>query len=189
MLEWQQYSSFAYIRDTMRWIVLLFIVVPITEMLLLFEVSDYIGGWWTIFLVMVTAVIGVQILKLQGLSTLLRFNQRLQSGSLPAQEIVEGMLLACAGALLLTPGFITDSLGFMFLLSPLRRALAARTLEMGLMRVIAEGGSSGFYYSSSGHARQAGRSEHDHPVYEGDFDKETDYIEGPDQAKKPENSP
>ena len=70
-----------------RFLFIFFIAVPLTEMLLLFEVSDRIGGLPTVGLVVATAVIGVQILKRQGLSTLLRASQRLQSGELPAQEI------------------------------------------------------------------------------------------------------
>ena len=90
----------------MRFLFIFFIAVPLTEMMLLFEVSDRIGPWPTLGLVVATAVIGVQILKRQGLATLTRASQRLQAGQLPAQEIVEGMLLAAAGALLLTPGFV-----------------------------------------------------------------------------------
>ena len=132
----------------MRWILLFFIVVPLLEMLLLFEVADRIGGLWTLFMVVMTAVIGVQILRWQGLSTLLRAGQRLQGGQLPAQEIIEGMLLAAAGALLLTPGFITDSFGFLLLTSPLRRWFAAMLIRSGIARSFSAGAGGGFYYSS-----------------------------------------
>lgn len=125
----------------MRFLFLFFIAVPLVEMLLLFEVSDQIGGLFTLALVVATAVIGVQVLKQQGIATLTRANARLSSGELPAQEIIEGMLLAAAGALLLTPGFITDTLGFVFLAGPLRRLIAARLLRSGLVR--AGGGFSG----------------------------------------------
>ena len=125
----------------MRFLFLFFIAVPLVEMLLLFEVSDQIGGLSTLGLVVATAVIGVQVLKQQGIATLTRANARLSSGELPAQEIIEGMLLAAAGALLLTPGFITDTLGFVFLAGPLRRLIAARLLRSGLVR--AGGGFSG----------------------------------------------
>lgn len=125
----------------MRFLFLFFIAVPLVEMLLLFEVSDQIGGLSTLALVVATAVIGVQVLKQQGIATLTRANARLSSGELPAQEIIEGMLLAAAGALLLTPGFITDTLGFVFLAGPLRRLIAARLLRSGLVR--AGGGFSG----------------------------------------------
>ena len=80
-----------------RFLLLAFVVVPLVEMLLLFEVSDHIGGLSTVLLVVLTAVIGIQILKQQGFSTLLRANERLASGELPAQEIIEGMMLAAAG--------------------------------------------------------------------------------------------
>jgi len=84
----------------LRFLLLVFIVIPIVEMMLLFEVADVIGGLSTVGLVVLTAVIGIQILKRQGISTLLRAQHRLQSGELPAQEILEGMMLAGAGALL-----------------------------------------------------------------------------------------
>ena len=82
-----------------------FIIVPLLEMLLLFEVADRIGSIQTLLMVVLTAVIGVQVLKQQGFSTLLRANDRIRQGQLPAQEIIEGMLLAAAGAMLLTPDF------------------------------------------------------------------------------------
>ena len=128
----------------MRFLFLFFIAVPLVEMLLLFEVSDQIGGLSTLGLVVATALIGVQVLKQQGIATLTRANARLSSGELPAQEIIEGMLLAAAGALLLTPGFITDTLGFVFLAGPLRRLIAARLLRSGLVRA---GGGLGAGFS------------------------------------------
>ena len=137
----------------MRFLFLFFIAVPLVEMLLLFEVSDQIGGLSTLALVVATAVIGVQVLKQQGIATLTRANARLSSGELPAQEIIEGMLLAAAGALLLTPGFITDTLGFVFLAGPLRRLIAARLLRSGLVRAgggLGAGFSGGSVGGSSG---------------------------------------
>ena len=128
----------------MRFLALIFIVVPLSEMMLLFAVSDLIGAWATFGLVLTTAIIGIRVLKQQGLSTLLRVNQRLQSGELPALEIVEGMLLACAGALLLTPGFITDTIGFLLLTAPMRRSIAKRLLSSGMMKA-AGFGSAGVY--------------------------------------------
>jgi UPF0716 protein FxsA len=122
-----------------RFLFLFFIAIPLVEMLLLFEVSDRIGGLSTLGLVVATAVIGVQVLKQQGIATLTRANARLSSGELPATEIVEGMLLAAAGALLLTPGFITDTLGFVFLTAPFRRLIAARLVRSGM---VAQAGSS-----------------------------------------------
>ncbi len=157
----------------MRFLFIFFIAVPLTEMLLLFEVSDRIGGLPTVGLVVATAVIGVQILKRQGLSTLLRASQRLQSGELPAQEIVEGMMLAGAGALLLTPGFITDTIGFTLLTGPIRRVLARKVINSGLVRTLgaAQGGSA---FTSSG--RTGGFDSGGNNTYEGEYSEESEVI-------------
>ena len=115
----------------MRIPLLIFIVIPIAELLLLFEVADWIGGVPTLLLVIVTAFVGLSVLKHQGFSTLTRANVRMRSGQLPAQEIIEGMMLAFAGALLLTPGFITDTIGFILLTPLFRRRIAAKILHSG----------------------------------------------------------
>ena len=75
-----------------------FIIVPLLEMLVLFEVAGRLGGIQTLLMVVLTAAIGVQVAKQQRFSTLLRANDRIRQGQLPAQEIIEGMLLAAAGA-------------------------------------------------------------------------------------------
>ena len=103
----------------------LFIAVPILEIYLLIQVGEAIGAGWTILLVVLTAVIGVWLLRIQGLSTLTRAQQRLQENQLPAREILEGMALVVAGALLLTPGFFTDTVGFLLLFPPTRLALVS----------------------------------------------------------------
>ncbi len=130
----------------MRFIFLIFIIVPLAEMLLLFEVAERIGGWSTLGLVVLTAVIGIQILKQQGLATLTRANQRIGSGELPAQEMLEGLFLAVGGAFLLTPGFITDTLGFLFLIRPTRRLLVQWLIRSGKLAVWQAGSQQGFYY-------------------------------------------
>jgi len=98
-------------------------------MYLLIQVGGYIGAWWTIALVMITAVIGVGLLRIQGLATLTRGLGRLDQGELPAEELVEGLLLAVAGALLLTPGFVTDAFGFLLLTPAGRLLIAQRVLS------------------------------------------------------------
>ena len=104
-------------------IVVLFLAVPIVEIYLLIQVGQVIGAGWTIMLVVLTAVIGVWLLRIQGLSTLTRAQQKLQANELPAREIIEGMALVVAGAFLLTPGFFTDAIGFLLLFPPTRIAL------------------------------------------------------------------
>jgi UPF0716 protein FxsA len=101
-------------------IAILFLIVPIIEIYLLIQVGQVIGAGWTILLVVLTAVIGVWLLRIQGLSTLTRAQRRLQENELPAREILEGMALVVAGAFLLTPGFFTDTIGFLLLFPPTR---------------------------------------------------------------------
>jgi len=83
---------------------------------LLITIGGHIGAASTILLVLLTALIGVGLLREQGFATLWRGREKLQQGQLPAQEMVEGLVLAISGALLLTPGFITDVIGFAGLL-------------------------------------------------------------------------
>jgi len=117
----------------------LFLVVPLVEIYLLIQVGQVIGAGWTIFLVVLTAVIGVALLRRQGLSTLNRAQQKMRHNELPAREILEGMGLVVAGALLLTPGFFTDAVGFFLLFPPTRiwlvSALASRLVTSASVRV------------------------------------------------------
>ena len=102
----------------------LFLVIPIIEIYLLIQVGGYIGVLPTIALVVLTAVIGASLLRSQGLQTYMRFNQALGEGRVPANEILEGVALLIGGALLLTPGFFTDLIGFFCLLPITRRPVA-----------------------------------------------------------------
>ena len=110
----------------MRHLLLLFIVIPILEMWVLIQVGNRIGAFYTIGLVLLTALIGINLLRQQGLSTLWRAQQRMNSGQIPVLEMVEGLLLAVGGALLLTPGFVTDGIGFVCLLPGLRQLIVAK---------------------------------------------------------------
>jgi len=95
--------------------------MPIIEIYLLIKVAGIINWLPTIALVVLTAVIGASLLKSQGTQTYLRFNQSLSEGRVPANEILEGVALLIGGALLLTPGFFTDAIGFFCLLPITRR--------------------------------------------------------------------
>ena len=108
---------------------ILFFAVPILELYLLIQVGSMIGAGWTIALVIMTAALGVHLLRLQGLSTLQRAQSALSRGSLPAMEMLEGVMLAVGGAFLLTPGFFTDALGFLCLIPTTRRYLIKRVLS------------------------------------------------------------
>lgn len=125
----------------MRLLLPLFIVLPILEMIILIQVGGVIGAIPTVGLVLLTAVVGLQLLRQQGMSTLMRANQKLASGEMPAEEVVEGLMLAVGGALLLTPGFVTDVIGFCCLVPQSRRVIAKKLIEKGVLKAA---GSAGF---------------------------------------------
>jgi len=114
----------------------LFISVPLIELYFMIQVGRVIGAGSTVLLVVATAVLGAVLVRVQGLTTVLRARAALDRGELPAAELVEGVLLLLAGFLLLIPGFATDTLGFVLLVPALRRrlgrALAAHLSVQGM---------------------------------------------------------
>ncbi len=146
---------------------LLFIVVPLVELYLIIEVGGLIGALWTVLLVVLTAFIGVSLLRIQGFSTLERARRNMESGTLPAMEMMEGMMLAVGGALLITPGFITDTLGFLCLIPPTRRAMIAWLVRRSTIH--AEGFvTRGGQHHPRGHGEQ---SHHQGRTIEGEFQR------------------
>ena len=131
-------------------ITFIFLIVPVFEIYLLIEVGQVIGALWTAFLVVLTAVIGVRLLKIQGISTLRRAQNKMQSAQAPAQEMLEGVGLILAGAFLLTPGFFTDTVGFVLLFPPARIWLVSKVVSylMASGRFSQQGGVQGFRYES-----------------------------------------
>jgi UPF0716 protein FxsA len=107
----------------LRILLLLFIVVPVVEMWLLITVGQQIGAVSTIGLVLLTAFIGVSLLRYQGAAALLKARSKMSSGELPAREIADGLFFAVGGALLLTPGFVTDVIGFACLTPGIRTVI------------------------------------------------------------------
>ncbi len=105
------------------WFLLAFIGVPLIEIALFIEVGGLIGLWPTIAIVIATAVAGTALIRQQGLRTLQNAQQEMNANRLPVRELFDGVCLLFAGALLLTPGFLTDSVGFALLVPPLRRLL------------------------------------------------------------------
>ena len=115
-------------------IILLLAVVPLLEIYVLLEVGGVVGALPTVFLVVFTAVLGMLLVRWQGLATLGRLQRALSLGQLPALEMMEAVMLLLSGALLLTPGFVTDSLGFLLLIPGVRRGLIAYWLRTGMAR-------------------------------------------------------
>lgn len=108
--------------------------VPLLEIYCLISVGRLIGAGTTILVVILTAVLGAWLLRLQGLQTLARARSATANGELPAQELVEGLILLASGIVLLTPGFITDAIGFIGLVPGIRRRAAAALLRHLLIR-------------------------------------------------------
>lgn len=125
----------------------LFIALPIIEIAVLIQLGGFLGLWPTLGLIILTALIGAILVRSQGVLTFLSVQQRLQRGEVPAQQIIEGMLLAVAGVLLLTPGLITDGIGMLVLL-PVPRARLAHYL-MGYLVVNTMSGTDSFSHQSS----------------------------------------
>ena len=107
----------------MRYWPILFFLIPVLEVYLLIQVGSAIGAGWTILLVIATAVLGVNLLRQQGLHTLMKANQAMAQGQVPAMEMMEGFLLAIGGVCLITPGFFTDAVGFICLLPTTRKGI------------------------------------------------------------------
>ena len=107
----------------MKYLLPSFIVLPILEMYVLIKVGGNLGALNTVLLVLLTALIGVALLRVQGFRTLMNAKNKLGMAQLPAEEMITGIFLAIGGALLLTPGFITDIFGFLCLVPLTRRIL------------------------------------------------------------------
>ena len=101
-----------------------FICVPIIEIIGFIQIGSLIGLWPTIGIVILTAVAGSLLLQHQGMTALMQAQHKLREGTIPVDEVIDGFCLALAGALLLTPGFFTDTFGFLLFIPPFRRGFA-----------------------------------------------------------------
>jgi len=108
-------------------IILLFIVVPIAELAVIIQVGEAIGVLPTIAILIADSVLGSMLMRAQGRAAWRRFNAALEAGRVPAREVLDGVLVIFGGALLLTPGFLTDILGGVLLIPP-TRAVVRRVL-------------------------------------------------------------
>lgn len=143
------------------WLFLFILVgVPLFELYLLIEVGSILGALPTIVLSVFTAVLGGLLMRQQGFSTAIRAQHSMARGEVPAIEMMEGLLIFLSGAVLLFPGFMTDVIGFLLLIGPLRRAL----LLYGLKRVQ-------FIQPMQRETARPGRTQH---FIEGEFRREDD---------------
>ena len=103
---------------------IIFVILPVIEIATFIQFGSVLGTLNTILLIFVTAIIGVYLVKLQGLSTILNINNDIQSGKAPIEHIIGGLIIAISGLLLLVPGFVTDLLGFIGLIPPTRKLIS-----------------------------------------------------------------
>ncbi len=102
---------------------LVFIILPIIELALLIRIGILIGVFYTIVLIFITAIVGSFMVRREGLSVLYRFQENFARGVFPAEELFDGALILIAGALLITPGILTDFIGFLLVFSPSRAVI------------------------------------------------------------------
>lgn len=119
-------------------LVLFFLITPVIELALLIQIGEHIGFWPTVAIIVATGLAGSFLARREGFSVWQRFNQRLADGGLPGHELVDGMIILVAGALLITPGVLTDVFGFIGLL-PFTRAPVRRFLIKRLKRRVEDG--------------------------------------------------
>jgi len=113
-------------------LVLIFIIVPIAELYVIIQVGEAIGTIPTLVLLLLDALLGSMLLRHQGRAAWVRFNRAIAEGRLPHKEVFDGVLIILGGALLITPGFITDIFGLVLLIPPTRaivRAISSRIVR------------------------------------------------------------
>lgn len=160
----------------MRILFLLFAIMPIIEIAILVQVGGMIGGLNTVALVIVTAFVGAFLVKREGIQTLQTAQSKMQQNMIPGRELVEGMMLVVAGILLVTPGFITDILGFLLVLPGSRHYFAAQLSKHLQMRVVTPTGT----YSQPGAGQPYSRprpGRNDEDVIEGEYADKTEQDE------------
>ncbi len=145
---------------------ILFIIlvgVPIGEIAILIKVGKIIGFWETIGAVILTALIGTHLLRRQGLTILKKAQASLDENRFPVDEVFDGLCLLLAGALLLTPGFITDAIGLALFVAPFRAIL-----RLGLVHIL----------TARGHFHVHGQGPGGGPIIDGEFEDVTENKEG-----------
>lgn len=153
----------------------IFVAMPIIEIAVFIQAGELIGLWPTIGIVILTAVVGTSLMRAQGLQTLARAQAQMEQGEMPIGELFDGICILVAGVLLLTPGFVTDTMGFLLLVPPLRKAVGAgvimKLVQSGNIRTNFSRRAYGNASSSSG-GGSAGRGRHPNsgPIIDGDFE-------------------
>ena len=110
-------------------LIALFTIVPLVELMLLIELGQRIGLWDTILVVIITGVVGAALARSQGFRIVTQIQRELANGRLPGESLIDGAFVLAGGLLLLTPGLVTDAMGFIFLLPHTRTILKTRAIK------------------------------------------------------------
>ena len=119
-------------------LVLIFIIVPLMEILLLIEIGSRIGTLNTIVIILLTGILGAYMMRQQGFAILANIRGDLSQGRMPTGELINGALVLVGGILLLTPGFFTDAVGFLLLI-PITRGFVRKKIQVLIQRKIESG--------------------------------------------------
>lgn len=163
-------------------LLLLFLLTPAVELALLIQVNRIVGFWPTIGLIIVTGIVGSHLARREGLSTWRNLNSRLQAGDLPGTELADGVIILVAGALLITPGILTDVLGFLGLI-PFTRTYLRRLVMRWFRRKMQQGTMQvqfGIFGGSSSDGNWQGRGQN--------VPNHTDEAHDPDSSTDPDGS-
>lgn len=158
----------------MALLIALFIAVPILELWVIIEVGGLIGVLPTLFLLLIMSLLGATLLRQQGRGAWRRFNAALAEGRFPGREVADGLLITIGGALLLTPGFVTDAVGLLLLVPP-TRAIARRLLRTYLGRRLVLVGVGGMPGSGPGPGSTTPPPRRDY-----DFEATAEEVDGED---------
>jgi len=150
---------------------IIFIIIPLIELAIFAAVSDVIGLWTALIFALLTAIIGGNVVRMQGVQTITSMRGSMDQGRIPTSEIFDGFCLVAAGALLITPGFLTDAIGFSLLVPAFRNFMRKIIKEHTNLGV----NTSGFQH----------RPPHDPTIIEGEYE-DLDEAEGKsdDDAKR-----
>ncbi len=148
-------------------LVLLFIIVPLVELFILLEISQYIGVFTTVMIIVFTGAAGVSIARRQGYQVINNIKSNLNSGKMPTDDLISALLILIGGVTLLTPGFLTDITGFLLIL-PGSRDLIAALVKKYFLKYVKEN-KVDVHYSSSYQSQNTETSKDEYDDYKDDF--------------------
>jgi UPF0716 protein FxsA len=168
-----------------RILLIAFVIMPLIEIAVLIRVGSWIGLWPTLALIILTAIAGTWMLKRQGFAVLARAQDQLNRGAVPVAEVFEGFCLVIAGALLLTPGFVTDLTGAALLLPPVRAWLYRQLGHHLKVATVGGAGQPPPGPRPPGSPPPGNKPDGPAPVIEGEFDEVDPESQAPDPGKPP----